>query len=437
MKTSMGLGLSVVLMWLTPLVEASERFERSLMITSRAALERDGAAQLGELVLEPEINLRFTDNVSVTAITRTRLDLANRLEPGQPSNRNRSQPSSRVFWGDETDTELRELFADLTLGASYLRIGKQQVVWGEADGLKVLDQVNPQSFREFILADFEDSRIPLWMVNAEIPVGRAHSLQLLWIPDTTYHDVPEADAKFAFSSSRLVPTLPAGVPIASITRERPSDLVKDSDVGMRLSSFLGGWQLSFNYLYHYFDQAVVRRDLTAAGVALSSSYERTHLVGGTFNYATGDFVLRGEAGYSSDRYFLSDRPGDRDGVVRSAEFGTVLGVDWSGLTNTLISAQLFQSSAFDHGRAMTRDRHERSASLLFRRDLRNQTITTELLWIHSISDGDGVAQVQVRYAIRSQIELFAGMDVFYGSSNGLFGQFDARDRLTFGIEVGL
>ena len=105
MKTSMGLGLSVVLMWLTPLVEASERFERSLMITSRAALERDGAAQLGELVLEPEINLRFTDNVSVTAITRTRLDLANRLEPGQPSNRNRSQPSSRVFWGDETDTE--------------------------------------------------------------------------------------------------------------------------------------------------------------------------------------------------------------------------------------------------------------------------------------------------------------------------------------------
>ena len=437
MKTPTALGVSAVLMLSTPWVDASERFERSLMITSRAALERDGAAQLGELVLEPEINLRLTDNVSVTAITRTRLDIANRLEPGESSNRSRSQLSSRLFWGDETDTELRELFADLTLGTSYLRIGKQQVVWGEADGLKVLDQVNPQSFREFILVDFEDSRIPLWMVNAEIPVGQAHSMQLLWIPDTTYHDVPEAGAKFAFSSSRLVPTPPAGVPISSITRERPSDLVRDSDVGMRFSSFLGGWQLSFNYLYHYFDQAVVRRDLTPAGIAVSSSYERTHLVGGTFNHAVGDFVIRGEAGYSSDRYFLSDRPGDSDGVVKSAQLGAVLGVDWSGLTNTLISAQLFQSSTFDHVSAMTRDRHERNASVLFRRDLRNETIITELLWIQSVNDGDGVVQAEVRYAIRGNVEIFAGVDVFYGSSDGLFGQFDARDRLTFGIEVGL
>ena len=86
---------------------------------------------------------------------------------------------------------------------------------------------------------------------------------------------------------------------------------------------------------------------------------------------------------------------------------------------------------------MTRERNERSASLLFRRDLRNATITTELLWIQSISDGDGVVQAKIRYAIRSNVELFAGVDVFYGSSRGLFGQFDARDRLIFGIEVGL
>ena len=40
MKTSMGLGLSVVLMWLTPLVEASERFERSFGEASEAVRRR-------------------------------------------------------------------------------------------------------------------------------------------------------------------------------------------------------------------------------------------------------------------------------------------------------------------------------------------------------------------------------------------------------------
>lgn len=432
-----SLSLAAAISLLVQFAEASQRFEPSLMLTSRTALERDGAAQLGELVLQPQIDLRLTDTISMTAITRTRFEIADRLEPGEPSNRSRSRFSSRIFWADETDTELRELFVDLTLGSSYLRLGKQQVVWGEADGLKVLDQVNPQSFREFILADFEDSRIPLWMANAEIPLGDAHSLQLLWIADNTYHEVPESNAKFAFTSPKLVPNVPAGIPITGFTRQRPSDFLADSDVAVRFTSFLGGWQLSFNYMYHYFDQPVVRRELTPTGAVVTSSYARTHLVGATFNYALGAFVLRGEAGYSSDRYFVSDRPSDVDGVVESAELGAVLGVDWSGLTDTLISAQLFQSSAFDHGNAMTRERNERSASLLFRRDLRNATITTELLWIQSISDGDGVVQAKTRYAIRSNVELFAGVDVFYGSSRGLFGQFDARDRLIFGIEVGL
>ena len=61
-------------------------------------------------------------------------------------------------------------------------LGRQQNVWGKADGLKVLDLVNPQDFRELILDDFDDSRIPLWAVNAEIPVAEV-VVPLVWIPE--------------------------------------------------------------------------------------------------------------------------------------------------------------------------------------------------------------------------------------------------------------
>jgi len=54
----------------------------------------------------------------------------------------------------ELEAELREFYLETDWGKSYFTFGKQQVVWGKADGLKVLDVVNPQSFREFILEDF-------------------------------------------------------------------------------------------------------------------------------------------------------------------------------------------------------------------------------------------------------------------------------------------
>ena len=44
---------------------------------------------------------------------------------------------------------LRELYVDTKAGDWDLRIGKQQVVWGTADGIKLLDMINPTDYREF------------------------------------------------------------------------------------------------------------------------------------------------------------------------------------------------------------------------------------------------------------------------------------------------
>ena len=84
--------------------------------------------------------------------------LGDKLEPGTPTNDFRGRAARRAFIGSIADVELREFYVDVDIHDHVLRVGKQQIVWGEADGLKVLDVVNPQSFREFILADFEDSR---------------------------------------------------------------------------------------------------------------------------------------------------------------------------------------------------------------------------------------------------------------------------------------
>jgi len=62
---------------------------------------------------------------------------------------------------------LREAYVDSVVGDWSLRTGKQQVVWGTADGMKLLDMINPTDYGEMAQNQMEDSRIPVWMINAE------------------------------------------------------------------------------------------------------------------------------------------------------------------------------------------------------------------------------------------------------------------------------
>ncbi|MCU7851211.1 MAG: RNA polymerase-associated protein rapA [Candidatus Thiodiazotropha sp. (ex Monitilora ramsayi)] len=74
---------------------------------------------------------------------------------------------------------VRELYADTALFGWDLRLGKQQVVWGTADGIKLLDIINPTDFRELNQNAMEDARIPVWMINAETNIGNSGNLQVI------------------------------------------------------------------------------------------------------------------------------------------------------------------------------------------------------------------------------------------------------------------
>jgi len=74
---------------------------------------------------------------------------------------------------------LRELYVDTTAGDWDVRIGKQQVVWGTADGMKLLDLINPTDFRELNQNTMADARIPVWMVNAERYLDNGANVQVV------------------------------------------------------------------------------------------------------------------------------------------------------------------------------------------------------------------------------------------------------------------
>ncbi|MES9902282.1 MAG: RNA polymerase-associated protein rapA [Sedimenticola sp.] len=74
---------------------------------------------------------------------------------------------------------LREIYLDTTAADWDFRIGKQQEVWGTADGIKLLDIINPTDFREMNQNTMEDARIPVFMVKGERDVGDNGNFQFI------------------------------------------------------------------------------------------------------------------------------------------------------------------------------------------------------------------------------------------------------------------
>ena len=128
-----------------------------------------------------------------------------------------------------TDYKMRELFMDATLGSWNFRVGKQQVVWGETDGLRLMDIINPLDMRrQFVTRDWRDIRISQTMVKATYGIDQQSNtfLELLWNPgdirrDKIYFDTTMSDdykSPWTISNSPALAGLaapgPGGAPTA-------------------------------------------------------------------------------------------------------------------------------------------------------------------------------------------------------------------------------
>jgi len=98
-------------------------------------------------------------------------------------------------YGDKTLSELeapefndrldfvRELYVKKTFSLGdgkdlFLKLGKQQVVWGRTDLFRVLDVINPVDYsRNNIYDELSDIRIPMWIAQAEYRMGASESMQ--------------------------------------------------------------------------------------------------------------------------------------------------------------------------------------------------------------------------------------------------------------------
>ncbi len=93
---------------------------------------------------------------------------------------------SKFFVFDYWQDILGEAHVTYAKDNLFLRFGKQVVVWGEADGFRLMDQINPIDQRRGIAnVNFENVVIPVWLLRAEYRQPTPPS----WLQDLGYQFV--------------------------------------------------------------------------------------------------------------------------------------------------------------------------------------------------------------------------------------------------------
>ncbi|WP_156970509.1 hypothetical protein [Andreprevotia chitinilytica] len=388
---------------------------------------------------EPELKVGIGESSTVFFKPALNLSLLGGYKAAYDDQFERSSWSKKYRFNDYSSAELRELYLTSKVGDGLLTLGKQQIVWGTADGLRVLDVVDPVDFTNFIMDDPADARIPLWSANYQVTLP-AFDLQLVWIPDTTFNDYSAEPNWYYLTSPKIIPgAAPAGVTVQQNKVDRPGrNPIKDADYGIRLTKVIGGVDLTFNYLYHYNDDVVIYSQLDPNNgnpvVTVSPTYRRSHLIGGTFSFASGSFVYRGEYGFNSNTYVLTKSPTDNNGAVSRHEFSYVFGVDYSGLTDTMLSVQFFQSILSGSDQGLVRDKVDSTVTLNASRTFLNQTWRTEMLYVYSINDRDSALRARVRYNQSDKTSYYFEFDHYAGTINGLYGEFRDKSRVLLGVD---
>lgn len=232
-----------------------------------------------------DANLKWNENLEVRGIFRMWGDLAYyMLENNHHWQQFYAGSERQLAWDTNWDQIVRELYFTYSTDKFLFRAGRQQVGWGEADGLRVMDIINPldarRMFQFYDTEGYEEVRIPKLIIKTEFYPGNIWkfydtAVELYWNPGDIkrFGDLlpPHLDAhqrpwaewadKYGFAPYGNVPwpndmgnhwgawappTPSAPVAVRLFTKERAFKL-EDSEYGTRIKLNIKDTFITLNY----------------------------------------------------------------------------------------------------------------------------------------------------------------------------------------------
>ena len=380
-----------------------------------------------------------------------------------------------LIFGDRRDI-LHEFHLTWTPGNWYFRVGKQIVVWGETDGFRLMDQINPLDQRRGMTdVEFETTILPIWLVRAEYYLQPNSS----WLQDLGFEFIFNPNPDFR-GDEAIMPgndksgiwapkiKIPMGDDYAHLGSfdlhlHKPGHFDDDGfEYAFRIKSVINDTIITLNYFYGRDNLPVIKScpslprmetspydGRTILHPAMKGYYPLMRFVGATL---TRDFehlylsklggvapVLRLEALYAFNNTFTTlENTFDQYDEVRYA-----IGIDWKVWIRTLnpraafmISPQFYHRKIMNypsHGLENLRDDNYQ-ASLMINTTYFHNKIEPMFFWLRDISQKANFFKMQVKYERSDVWNYTLGVLLLNGAKTGQgFEPLTNKDQVYFTV----
>ncbi len=305
---------------------------------------------------------------------------------------------------DYTEEVLDEFEQEAELGEAWLRgrlsprldlkVGRQLVVWGKSENLRVTDVLNPLDAREPGIVDIEDLRLPLAMTRADYYRGD-WNLSLLAIHEVRF------DKRAPFGSAFY----PAPVP--PLPERIPDDAGDNTEFAAAANGIFSGWDLSLYWARVHDDRPHV---IAGAGSPFLA-HNRTTMLGTAVNVARGNWLLKGEAAHFSDLRYA----GAADSKRRT---DLLLGAEYAGFAEASLSLEIVDRHVHAHQAGMEVDADTLQTAVRYQQDFRHDTL--HLVGLNTLTDlgeGGGFSRISLAYDIRDALTVTGGTVLYHGGDS--------------------
>jgi hypothetical protein len=333
---------------------------------------------------------------------------------------------------DRTGFSIGEAWMDWSAGGLSLRLGRQFLSWGAADGLTLTDVVCPQNLTAYAGLDFAGSRLAVDGLKLRYSFS-AIAAEAVWLPLFTPARLPK-DTQNPLRGIFYPSSIDMGGAVlpVSISETAPPRTITGGEYGLRLSAYTPALDISIMAFCGWNDIPSVKKKLifSAASVPerieLTPEYGRTLTAGADASVPVGDFLLRLEAAWTGGGRY--DRSAEETAAALSAgqsdepsekhNLKLLAGLDWNPSGWTL-SAQYYEDllpEAHDGGAA--RSWRKSGLSLRIARSFFRETLNLSAWCYLDIQDFDTAASASAAYALTGELELSLGCDLFHGGIDG-------------------
>ncbi len=332
----------------------------------------------------------------------------------------RSDYTHKMLNEYEQELEITEAWIQTALGAHLdFKTGRQIVVWGKSDNIRITDILNPLDSRQPGMLDIRDLRLPVAMSKLDFYTGN-WNISTLVIHEPRFNKTPVYNGEFYPGTAPAPP------------EDDPSIGLENQQFAAAINGVFSGWDLSLYAAYVFDNQAHVDATETSG---LIRRYSRIRMGGVSSDIALGNWLFKTEAALLHGLNFYAVP--DKD----YARFDFLMAMEYSGFTEMSISIELANRHLFDFDprlEALPDGQMQNlfQSVLRLNRDFMHDTLhLTLLLSAYGLAGSDGAFErYQLEYDVRDNVMVKGGV-VFYQSGDAVaFQNIGDNDRLFFELE---